>query len=819
MFDGGPQWHFWARVALRACTKMWGGEGFVLVPHHEGKVHPQLIHAVRTYDPDYVVTVERTVRTVELATPGALNFHDGGKALTGEARAEAVTLAGDQPVSNSADETARLAVAEACSPHRRRHVDLAESGWDYPITQLPTDGAVSGLTLLTAITDETPAVLLSPPSTWGGPLGVMASARCGVVEEPIPSVDPELQRGELVRLTRWLLDPHHAIRSMPFDLFWQAGMTMSIDPNSVVTAFAPTSRGVGWIARGFRARGRMLISAGDDADDFAIALIHQRLYGAGIWLPLTWWTADEPTKDVVRSVLSSAVFHHIHRSGEVIVSSTSVEAPVIEEILAALRTPIAWAEDDYDRAVERLTEHVTVDSGSWPRRAIRYLAVDGQFDQDFAIPIVRNDVDDIEMVVACPLLALTQPDLADCDELRWQVDVEFVEAVTPPGRGLDGHTLYANASDAYLTWIRSGRDTVTYESERYDFIAAGTPKSGTLARPRLRAPSLLTWSKLMAEQEGKQIRLSGAGRTVEVLRRLWGDRASLAADFSGPLLPVFRAFTPTDRKNKRAFDESDGVVLATGAGEQHLYEAYLTFNGMRNLTASGNTDAVELRTLLDGLLQKGVLRRGLILNCAQCGRPAFRSIDEVRQVNQCPRCGAANGLVHERWRKPTEEPYWFYDLHPSVREHLAQNGDVPLQLSQHLRARSRHHVDIAEVELLNTAGSPVAEADLIALADGDLITAEAKRPGTLGAGRELGRCVAKRTTFAEVVWADQIIIATAAPGFDNASIQALCKQVREKPWRAVRPRLRVIAALGTDNVADQEADPLTGGLAEWPKRA
>jgi DNA-directed RNA polymerase subunit RPC12/RpoP len=306
---------------------------------------------------------------------------------------------------------------------------------------------------------------------------------------------------------------------------------------------------------------------------------------------------------------------------------------------------------------------------------------------------------------------------------------------------------------------------------------------------------------------------------VEVLRRLWGDRASLAADFSGPMLPIFRAFTPTNKRNKPTFAETDGVVLPTGASEQHLYEAYLTFAGMRNLTASRGTDVEQLRALLDGLLQNGVLRRGLILGCSQCGRPAFRSIDEVGQVNQCPRCGAANSLIRERWRKPTEEPYWFYDLHPSAREYLANNGEVPLQLSQHLRTQTRNYVDIAEVELLNTAGSAEAEADLIALSDGELITAEAKRPGTLGTGRELARCAAKRTTFAEVLQADQIVIATAAPEFDNASVQALCKAVRDKPWRAVRPRVRVITGLGTDHTTDQEADPLTGGLTPWPKRA
>jgi hypothetical protein len=69
--------------------------------------------------------------------------------------------------------------------------------------------------------------------------------------------------------------------------------------------------------------------------------------------------------------------------------------------------------------------------------------------------------------------------------------------------------------------------------------------------------------------------------------------------------------------------------------------------------------------------------------------------------------------------------------------------------------------------------------------------------------------------LADVLQADQIIIATAGCQFDNASIQELCKEVREKPWRRTRPRVRVITGLGTDSVSDHEANLVTSGLTPW----
>ena len=129
-----------------------------------------------------------------------------------------------------------------------------------------------------------------------------------------------------------------------------------------------------------------------------------------------------------------------------------------------------------------------------------------------------------------------------------------------------------------------------------------------------------------------------------------------------------------------AYPGGEGVVLLNG-----VREGYLTFAGMLKFAGEGISPG-DLRDGVDGLAARGVVRRGLVLGCGTCGRPSFIAIGNLAQVNQCPRCGAANELAQVQWRDPVEEPSWYYDLHPVARELLADHGEVPLLLSRHLRS-------------------------------------------------------------------------------------------------------------------------------------
>ncbi|HET6481572.1 MAG TPA: hypothetical protein VFG35_16265 [Actinoplanes sp.] len=837
--DGGDQWTFWARVAFHACSRVWGGRGFVLVPHHDGEVKAELLAAVRAYDPDYVVTLQQTLQHWEELRPGHAEIVEAadGTPLSPEDRARFLSVHPEVDVPSAAADQARSTVVEACAPHRRRNPaamrEVAGEDWDEDAVTFSVHGDGGRLTRIMDVGGPYSTFMrgtawpggscLSAPPDWDGLLGVAVAAACGVVEMPVAGHDPELSEPEFQSLAPWLVESGLPLRpgtrlGQPIpQLIWQPdAVSRNIDPSKLGVAFDQTTTGITTIESGIGRPPRLLLSVGDTADDFATAHIYRQLYGSAVWLPIRWWPTIEagisetPLQFVLRNNLTRLAI----RGQGTTVTSSSVGTNELKTIIEHLQQPTAYGENDLEARRARTRELITSGTPAWSTRLVRYWAIADDFDKDFAVPITRNDAGDVEMVMPCPPPLPSEDELVGTADLRWQVDVQLHETETPHGRGLDGHTLLAAGEDEYLTWVRSGRDGYTFESERFNLIRAGTPLVGRLARPRLQAPSVGTWASLIAAQRGYAVRLSASGRRVEIMRRLWGDRNALAATFAGSMLPVLRRFRPAHRAAGLNLGPEEGVALPTGSGDV-LFEPYLTIDGLMKAAGAEQEAISEVRRQADDLLEQTVLRRGLILGCAQCGKLAFVVIDDLGQVNRCPRCAAHNQLRQPRWRSPMSEPRWFYDLHPTVREHIAQDGDMPLLLSHYLRSGSRDYADVAELELLDASGSPVAEVDLLALADRQVITAETKRPSDMGSGKALRHAIAKRALLAEQLQADQILLATAAPSWPRAVIDALSDEITKRPWSRVVPRPRLVCGLGTGAVVDLQVDPATQATAPW----
>lgn len=810
VFDGGAHWHYWARLALHVATNTWGGSGFIVIPHVDGEVHVDLLQLVRAYDPDYVALLQPTIGEYEAAQPGELPFILDGQKLDGEAREELLAQVRDQIVNLPAGETARAQVSAACSPHRRRLGD--EDRWMEDLTHVRTTDKPGRSLTAVAELDPAPMACLSVPPTWGGLLGVAASARCGMRAKPIPSTDPDLDEQDHLAAVRWLIN-RDALWARPPQALLLGPGTETTELSKVPTALATTERGLTWVKGGFLPDESMLLVLGDTATDFALATGWDRMYGNAIWLPQSWSpdvssAVGTPIAHMLQNVVEERRFKH----SQVHVYSTSAESGQVDALIHGVRKPdVHFIGDDGSPDLSGPSYEETVVPGRlrFPARGALHLAVADQYDQQFALPVTNDDRGGFVMATPGPPPVITQPDLAGSEVLQWQVDVDFAPPVMPRGRALSGQSLLAPDEDLYLTWVRSGRDGISYESHRYNFVLAGTPLVSRLARPRLRQLGLLDWTRALAEQEAVSVALSQAGRRVEILRRLIGSRQRLAESFSGPLLPALRAFRPNGRTTSSAYPDHGGVLLGVGQG-------YLTFGGIRARVASSLSDA-DLRAQLDILLSTRILRRGTVLDCAECEQPSFIAVDQLAQVNVCIRCGSPNELAQPRWRHPPEEPTWFYDLHPAARELLGDNGEVPLLLSHHLRTKSRVYDDIAEIEATRTGASkPFAETDLVSICDDEVIVAEAKSNSDLGRNAsEIRRAAAKRVLFASLVQAQQLVLATTQAGWRQTSLTAISTAVTEHHWMAGPPTLRVIAGLGSGSVSDERLDLETGTRTTW----
>jgi len=799
VFNGGNDWHYWARLAIYAVSQVWGGAGFILIPHRQGEVEASMLQAASAYDPDHVALLRVTVRHFEAARPGVLPLVLNGELTAGTKRQWLIDTAGRTVLNDPPGEKARQAVADVCSPYRRR--TTAGEAWFEELTALHSDGTGGRLTPVSGLEGLPGGSRLAAPADWGGQLGVAVAARCGALQEPAPGGVPQMGDEERLDLVRWLLSGGRR-GEPPYGMVWHPAAAVSVLPAELENAFDLGQHGLTVIQRGFAARELALLVAGDEAADFALALAWDRMYGRSLWLPSQWQpdvNVHTSEMTAIRLLLGDFGFDPSNPDGQVQLTTTSLDTARMTELAAALDTPLIRSPDAAGQ------QGVAVGVPSFDRQSVRLLAIADQFDQQFTVP-VRKGGESVAMMMPAPSPAVDNPDLAGSAEMRWHVDLELLPSAMPRGRGLDGQALFAPGENIYLTNVRSGRDGITYEAGRLDLVLAGTAPLSRLARPRLRELGLAEWSRVLAGQSGLTFELSAAGRRAEMLRQLWDSREGFVRSMTGELLPALRAFQPSHAESSKAYPGGEGVVLLNG-----VREGYLTFAGMVKFAGEG-IGLGALRDGIDSLAARGVVRRGLVLGCDTCGRPSFIAIGNLAQANQCPRCGSPNELTQRQWRRPAEEPSWYYDLHPVARDLLADHGEVPLLLSRYLRAASRRYDDTPELELRDASGKPVAEADLIAVSDDDLIVAEAKSNDALGGGtREIRRAAAKRVRLAEVLGASQVVLATTEEQWNASSITAIRDAVTGHPWPAgLSPKVRLITCLGGDHVEDLRLDTGSG---------
>jgi hypothetical protein len=118
VFDGSEGWPSHAARGLYECGQVWGGSGFLLVPHHAGEVATGVRRLARAYDPDYVVALETTIGQFEAVHPGVLPIRVDGRLLEGREREEFIAQVADDRFDDSQARRARESLARDCTPHR-----------------------------------------------------------------------------------------------------------------------------------------------------------------------------------------------------------------------------------------------------------------------------------------------------------------------------------------------------------------------------------------------------------------------------------------------------------------------------------------------------------------------------------------------------------------------------------------------------------------------------------------------------------------------------------------------------------------------------
>jgi len=540
VFDGGDHWTYWARRALHLSGQVWGGCGFAIVPHRNGQVDPVLLRACRAYDPDFVVMFPRTVDELEQLRPGWFQIKGSdGQLLTGQEREKMLAMAKAQEVPpGQADVAARNVVADVCSPYRHR---LDEDKWHEDVIILRGAGDRHFHDAL-AVPGALQGPVLACPSDWGGILSVAVASHAGIVEAPDHAAgEPGLTDQVARRLTSWLLDVRGA--AAPDELVWPpAGIgigtwTTPAAHQRAMTGLVSVSSGMPYSRIG-------LAVIGDAPEDFALARLWKLTFGVGVWLPSMLGIDQNEPPSAVADGLAEMARGLADQMGTLALTSISRSSEQLAQAYDGLSNAVRTAAIGIDEQVERLSILPSAEL-PWKQPLSIHLALEEQFDSYVTVPTVVDETGTRSMSAPLPAPILNEPDLAAHPNLTWHVDVSWLPSQAVRGRGLDGQEVFTPDTEQLLTWGRSSRHGISYQSHRYNFVLAGIPAVNKLARPGVRDLSLAAWVDAKGREHQFVARPSDAGHRTALLSRMLGGRPQFVDLFGGPFLPPFSLCFPT----------------------------------------------------------------------------------------------------------------------------------------------------------------------------------------------------------------------------------------------------------------------------------
>lgn len=710
-------WSYFARRGLEFFSRTWGGAGGVLIPVADGQVAPAVGRLLRRYDPDYLTTLQFSVGDKEALQPG-WPIEVDGRTLKGKERSDFLARVEERGPQIMGTVIGR----EALTSLANDLTTFGDDDGDQKIYAVHPEGSHPN-ELSAADPDEAQQVLLES----GDDLVDLALA----IRNGCPATPSEVRRVSDDSLTY-----REAADLLTRNEGFQVG-----------SPFEATRRGLSWINYGLVRNQVPVCVFGRTGNDMALAMLWDRLVGTGVWLPFTGsHTRWHP-------FLGSAIDWSRLRAGRKFVITSH-----------------SWSEDRCNEFMRRLWAARMVWDPSDAEEPWRYeppgeldprgrvdLRMNDRWDERSAVPVTSSTDGSAEMATTFPLLA---PENLDKSPRGWIVETEWFGHPVHSHYAIRGSDLMAAAQDKNETFVRASGRSISFESGRFDFVAAGASKYGQLAQPRLRWPGLLNTLRLAAASDGYRVQSSHAGRTGRLTSELWRGRERLAEDLTGSQRVLLDAFVTTRTKNG-PIDRGDGVtnentrLMVSGT-------CVVPLGALERI--SGASIAIsDIRSWLDELIEAGAVRLGLVLECLVCPWADFYRIDEVGTHFACKRCGSANALAQGRWRDPVDEPRWYYSLHPTIVEFLRNNGDVPILAVRQFGAERRAFDIEFELEILAEGEArPKVEIDFAFMSRDGLVIGEAKSVGKLDGQNEKERVrdVTKLLDAAQILGASEVCFAT-----------------------------------------------------------
>ncbi|MDQ1045504.1 hypothetical protein [Streptomyces sp. V4I2] len=770
-------WVYMARCAVTQVSRVWGGSGAVILPvsgeTEQATTHSGLLPSLRNYDPDHVAGLVPTLADAARMDPTVRDRMVAQYATPDESSDTTWNRLSSLSLQMPRWEGLAGQLDGWCSPfkgvrqnkqrfeaHNVRNLGQEhDSRGSLATVSVPPDDQMFTLDL----SRVDPAIALMVETRLGS---ADAAARPDENIMELPVEDEDLPA--LI---------HLAITGKPRAIGWDLGsrfrtvangdspQELTADEFMAATPFAHTGR---WTTRlSSYPPGPAVCVVGETAEDHALAMLCDRQYGHGAWIPTRMLADDGPYRGVIKNALHTLQTLHDDDDLPVLVTSVSEPHEVLEALADDLNRPFAGmtmqVDDGSPVPLEIRKAQAVSPSAVAEHDAMSLLADPVSYQLRQSAP-TGQEADGVSILAP---LQLPEAEAATHigPELHWYVDVWLSRHTLPARTALSSSCLTQETGGLPDAVVRAGRQSVTFISANMGFA---TPDA-RYARPLLHFPSADKVFEELARARGATVERSDAGRRAAIAAEMWGSPEALAADLTGPVRTVLNSFLPP--KTKRDGDYGVGYAVRG--------DGYVALEDIRTTL---DIDIFEARDLADRLLDVNVVRRGLLLNCARCHFEAFYRIELVGSTFDCEACGHTSGVTRGRWYAKDAEPHWYYAIDQVVRNLLRSNGDVPLLAADQLRQKASSVLWSPELEITDSDDS--IEIDLCLVADGRIIVGEAKSNNTLK-GKKYGtqESAARLVRAAQILSADEIVLATSQNAWARDTRAAVLKAV-EDGWRS-----------------------------------
>ncbi|MER7179119.1 hypothetical protein ABT404_06495 [Streptomyces hyaluromycini] len=776
-------WVHMARGAVAGISRVWGGSGAVVLPVAEmsatATVADALLPLLRLYDPDHVAGLLPTLADAAHMDPSSVDQVLAQYAAGGEDRE--ATWQRLRSLSLQTPGGAGLAdqVDSWCSPFKGVHQDQRRFQADNIVHLDQAHGSCGSLATVPALPGE--PVFTFDLSGVDPVVALMVESRIGAVSEDAQSerevVELPVREEDLPALI------HLAVTGAPRPGWDPAGRCATAEGRTpaAVIASTPFAHAARWTTRMIAVPPAPTVwVVGESAEDHALAMLCDRLYRHAVWIPPRLLADGGPYTEAVKAALYA--FHGMGR------------LPALPILLASA----SQSQDDLQAWAEELNR---------PFNEMAMIAGDGlpgpaDITKAKAVTLTELAAHDGTLLLADPgayqisqraptsqeresislLTPLQVPEAQAAAhlgaEMHWYVDVWLPRHTLPARTALPGSCLTQDTGGFPDTVARAARSTLSFISANMGFA---TPDNRH-ARPLLHFPSADRVFEELAGARGATVKRSSAGLRAAIAVEMWGSYKALAADLSGPVRTVLDSFLPPAKQR-------DGNY---GPGYAIRGNGYVALEDIQKTLGSGTFDTS--RDLVDRLLAANVLRRGLLLNCARCRFEAFYRIEQVGAAFDCEACGHTSALTRGRWYAKDAEPHWYYALDQVVQDLLQQHGDVPLIAAQQLRQGAFSVLWSPELAVTDAEGE--IEIDLCLIIDGRIVVGEAKSNHTLKAGNGTREAAARLVHAAQLLSADEIVLATSRKAWSKGTLAAVTTAVARGWTRGPQPVVTELVGVG-----------------------